>query len=289
MEFKLADKSMEIISKELFKISFFMSQEDVNFLFENKINLENCAVCLVDGQVVAALYMFDTYILQSGYFIPSYYLYGASTFPEFRNKGYMNSLINFANKVARKKSLQYSVLLPANDNLYLFYEKIGYKQFFKTRFVRLNGEELKKFSHGGVKFDKKLSFDQMSNLRKTVYCADGDIVRDSKEIEFAVKQNNFCGGKTVFSENGYAICSIQKGNVLITEFAVNKEDFKNLIFNVYEEFGNVKYIFRLADDDTYFKGFGKSTPFGMIKSLDENNSENNFNCKRAPYLGLTLD
>ncbi|MDQ5983582.1 MAG: hypothetical protein RUMPE_00606 [Eubacteriales bacterium SKADARSKE-1] len=289
MEFKLANINMEKDLKELCRISFFMQQEEVNFLFANKIHIDNCAVCLVGGQVVSALYMFDTYILKNGQVVPIYYLYGASTFPEFRNRGYMSSLINFANEVAQKKGQLYSVLLPATDKLHIFYKKLGYENFFKTRFVRLNWEELKNFFHSGESFNKKLSFEQMSEIRKRIYCRDGDVFRDSNAIRFAVKQNDFCGGKTIFSKNGYAICKLQEDNVLVSEFAVDEIDFKNLIFNIYKEFGNIKYIFRLADDEMYFKGLGKSIPFGVIKGLGENFSKHHFNCSRAPYLGLTLD
>lgn len=290
LDLRLADESMQKVLKELLKVGFSMSGEEVNFLFENKTDfLKNCVVCLINGRIASSLYMLDTYILENGQAVSAYYLYAAATFPEFRKKGYMGSLIKFANKIAIDKGQKYSVLLPADKSLCFFYEKLGYKNFFKTRLLNLSGEEMKGLSKGGVKYNKKLSFEKMSEIRREIYCEDGDIVRDIKEIEFAVKQNSFYKGKTIFSENGYAVCKIKDGTVLIHEFAVKKEDIKNLIFNVFQEFRNAKYLFRLPHDDTYFNGFGKIIPFGMIKSLDETSLENKFKFHRSPYLGLTLD
>lgn len=56
----------------------------------------------------------------------AYYVYAVATSPDFRHKGLMACLLNFASFVAEKRKIEYLFLVPETDELYAMYEKFGY-------------------------------------------------------------------------------------------------------------------------------------------------------------------
>ena len=86
LKLTISNNSMVPELKELYKESFCASDNEVDFFFDNKYREENCVVCLLEGKVVSALHMFDTFILNADKGkTPAYYLYAAATLPQYRN------------------------------------------------------------------------------------------------------------------------------------------------------------------------------------------------------------
>lgn len=310
LEIKKADINLIEDLKKLFKESFNLKKNEVDFFFENKFKLENCVVCLKDGNLSSALHIFYNAIMGKNYEkTKAYYLYGAATFPKYRNQGFMTKTIDFANKLALKKDCKYSILLPENDSLVSFYEKIGYQSFFKTSFLKFTFETLKNISDfeklnntdAFGKFEDKTSkfnYFNFEKIREKFYNSLYDVFWDANSIKFAILENNFCGGKVISRENSYAICNYQqpKNTVEILELALNDakntNELKFLICNILKLMPAKNYIFRVPVgrlellekfcDDKKIKNFG------MIKSLNKGKMDL-LDTKKAPYLGLTLD
>lgn len=310
LEIKKADINLIEDLKKLFKESFNLKKNEVDFFFENKFKLENCVVCLKDGNLSSALHIFYNAIMGKNYEkTKAYYLYGAATFPKYRSQGFMTETINFANKLALKKDCKYSILLPENDKLVNFYEKIGYQSFFKTSFLNFNFETLKNISdfenlYNTDEFGKfedktsKTNYFNFEKIREKFYNSLYDVFWDANSIKFAILENKFCGGKVISRENSYAICYYQqqKNTVEILELALNDtkntNELKILICNILKLMPAKNYIFRVPVgrlellekfcDDKKIKNFG------MIKSLNKGKMDL-LDTKKAPYLGLTLD
>lgn len=311
LEIKKADIKLIEDLKKLFGESFCLKNNEVDFFFKNKFKIADCVVCLKDGKITSALHIFYNGIMDENFKkIKAYYLYGAATFSEYRNQGFMTKTINFANKLALKKECKYSILLPENDNLMGFYEKLGYQSFFKTSFLKFTFENLKKI----VNFEKLCNTDELEKfeddfkkfnylnfekIREKFYNSLYDVCWDANLIKFAIKENNFYTGKAIFRENSYAICRYKmpsKETVEISELALNDSkdinELKFLICNILKLMPARNYIFRVPVnrlkllenfcDDKEIKNFG------MIKRLDETKISLS-NVKRFPYLGLTLD
>lgn len=301
LKLTISNNSMVPELKKLYKESFCASDNEVNFFFDNKYREKNCVVCLLEGKVVSALHMFDTFILNADKEkTPAYYLYAAATFPQYRNKGFMRKTIDYANSVAASKGQKFSFLVPASENLGKFYEKIGYKQFFKTFFVKLNCAELKKIvSECKCNFQAETAQLNLEKIRFSFYNQEGDVFWSEKDINFALKQNEFYNGQNVFTDDGYAIC-VRKddGCVEILELAVLnvtediykikslKESAFLLLSKVLQNVRAKEYVLRLPCSlMNLFYGYGKITNFGMIKNL----SGEKILVNSLPYLGLTLD
>lgn len=269
--------------RELYSSCFCVSPQLTDLFFENKFKLQKCVVCLVDGKVAAALHMFDAFIFKDLKKYPVCYIYAAATFPKYRGRGYMKNLINFSYSVARDKGCLYSFLLPASSSLYDFYEKLGYKTFFKLRTLELNYEDLRSFA--GNSFDAT----NVEKVRGKFFCRNGDVFWQEEHIKYAILENKLCSGATFYTKNGYAICQISNDSVDVIEIAASKSESSKLLFKIFNEIKRPVYKFRLKADSEIFDGLGKVVNHGMIKCLSEKDKLNLFHLSCAPYLGLTLD
>lgn len=294
MELQILGDNCQYIEdlKTLFRVCFQESEEAIRCFFEHRFQKENCVVLIKDYKVVSALYLLETRILLEGELISAYYLYAAATLPEYQGRGYMRKLIAFSNTVAAARGWQYSVLLPANDGLYHYYKQSGYQKWYATRVVTITSKEMKKYVSVPKKQSNTFSFDKMYQLRFNI-CGnfDGSVIWDEKAIEYACLLSDVYKGKTIFSKDGYALCSpVCNGVVTITEFMVQRSGFCELMGEIVRAFPDVCYRFRMPVSSPYFKGQGAVLPFGMVKPLYEDKGlliemqKNN-----APYLGLTLD
>ena len=286
VEYKIAQSVHLESLKELYSSSFSVSKSMTEHFFCNKFNQTNCAVCLVDGEVAAALHMFDTYIFKDLKMYPVYYIYAVATFKKFRGKGYMKSLINYSNSLALKKGQLYSLLLPASESLYKFYEGLGYKKFFKVESLEFTYEELREIVDS-KKFFVDNNLLNIEKSRSNNFCGDGDIFWNKEHIDYVISENRNCGGTTFYTESGYAICQASDECVDIIEF-VSNNNYEDLLLKIISCFKRKKYKFRLKANLNYFEKTGVIRDFGMLKSLKEDTLKL-FNLKCNPYLGLTLD
>ncbi|MBR1779246.1 MAG: GNAT family N-acetyltransferase [Clostridia bacterium] len=315
LEIKTADLSRNELYddlKDLFEVSFSLEKSEADFFFRYKYIPHNCVVCLKDNQLVSALHMFYTNILDKELKKEhAYYLYGAATLPEFRNMGFMKKTIDYANNIARDKGCKYSVLLPANDGLERFYEKLGYHSLFKANFLEFTFYELKKIA--GYNENNKLAPDTEHNvekfkystfeeIREKFYSLAYDVCWDEKHIRSIVNASDFYSKadiKSILREKSYAICHLDlsgENTVEVIELGMVEPpdiaEIKLLLCAILSLMPAKMYIFRVPVGRVDFLeklcDNKKLKNWGMIKSLGKA-GVNLPDTKRPPYLGLTLD
>ncbi len=66
------------------------------------------------------------------------YIFGAAVLPEYRRRGIMARLLQQAQAHMRRDGDKYAFLIPATAALFGYYEKFGYRPFFRTRRFELN-------------------------------------------------------------------------------------------------------------------------------------------------------
>ncbi len=84
---------------------------------------ERCRCVTEEGGVVAALYWFDC-IYQGS---PVAYLYAIATAKSYRGKGLCRALMEDTHKHLEERGYAAALLVPSEDALFAFYEKLGYK------------------------------------------------------------------------------------------------------------------------------------------------------------------
>ncbi|MFV0420418.1 MAG: GNAT family N-acetyltransferase [Dysgonomonas sp.] len=128
---QFANEHTAPLVRQMWKTCFEDTDEFLDIYFHYKYRNENTLIYFDGNKAVASLQMLPYSITFYKETIPFAYLAGLCTLPEYRNKGYMAKLINEAHHIIAQRNIHLSILIPAEDWLYGFYEKYGYEQVFE--------------------------------------------------------------------------------------------------------------------------------------------------------------
>lgn len=116
--------------RQMWQTVFGDSNEYLNIYFSQKYKNDNTLIYFEGNQAVASLQMWEYKFSFYDKEIPIYYLAGLATYEEHRRKGYMTALIERAHEVMKERNIMLSVLIPAEEWLFNYYERYGYAQVF---------------------------------------------------------------------------------------------------------------------------------------------------------------
>jgi len=116
--------------KVLWKLCFEDTEDFIDLYFEKRYN-DNINMATFHNDIaVSALQMISYDMTFYGEIIPTSYISGACTHPEYRNKGVMKSLLNDTLKRMYDEGILLSTLIPAEDWLFGYYKRFGYEPVF---------------------------------------------------------------------------------------------------------------------------------------------------------------
>ncbi|MDL2214834.1 GNAT family N-acetyltransferase [Dysgonomonas sp. OttesenSCG-928-M03] len=127
---QFADKNTKPLVRSMWKTVFGDKDEYIDLIFNQKYEDENTLIYFDKGKAVASLQMLPYTIRFYGKPVTFYYQAGLCTLPEYRNKGYMGQLISESFRVMQSRNICLSILVPAEDWLFGYYEKYGYVKTF---------------------------------------------------------------------------------------------------------------------------------------------------------------
>ncbi len=267
--------------------------ETVRFFFENKFSEKNCFVCVKDGVVAAVLHVLPQTFAVMGSFYPSYYIYGACTLPQFRKRGYMSKLLRYTEAVLKIRGADFTVLVPENEKLKGFYERLGYRNFFKTGTVLLTKKSMCEIARNESLYQTGCNISKCSveELRYRTYKDFTGMIYTQKDIDYACDLYEKFDGGAVFSQRGYAICVPVNDFVLeIKDFTCVNSDVPKLFSEILFKFPNYnRFIIRTNPANTYFGRCKSDKFYGMIKPLRRSAKNRIKNLEKPAYLGLALD
>lgn len=276
---RYSDKSdlKDIIS--LWKEAFGDTEDEIMFFISNKYKPENTLVYEADGQIVSMLFLLEGEMKINNSRYPSYYLYAACTLNKYRGKGFMSSLLDFAEKTAYDRGYYYICLLPASKSLYTYYEKYGYKPLFKKKILKIIPENT--FSNSGyINPDSENLFLLRENAFKDIDM----FVWDKKSLEFAFEHHKLYGGQAVSNRKGYALYTQNNAIYNVKEYC-----FTEVSGNIPSRFEHTKQIIiNLPSEYTVDSNNYEIVDSGMMLAVNEE-AENLIKIMKNPYLGLTLD
>lgn len=259
--------------KDLWDISF--PEEPIfntwffNEIYENQNTLLYC----LDEEVCAMLQMFPYELKVGEKVYPIHYIYGASTHPAHRKRGFMHQLLQYACQEGALRGDIASVLIPQEKWLFALYGKYGYRPAFfirKIDFVphgdrqhlqmeEACNEDIEQMAHlyvEGTKTNKcvilrtKEQWKQQINMFKAIGAGG-----------FCLKQNEKC------LAYGFA-WSLDEKLIFQEGFGVNDQALAALVELVAAK-KNADGITLIAP----FTGKGKAVPLGCMKFLKEELSE----------------
>jgi GNAT superfamily N-acetyltransferase len=119
----------------LWHICFGDSMNYIRNFFSRRFDPSGAMIYLANRKVVSMLFMLPAVVRMNGGHEPAQYIYAVCTHPDYRKRGIMRALMEAAWDQALKRGERFSVLLPASDELYLYYGDMGYLEYFKRRRV----------------------------------------------------------------------------------------------------------------------------------------------------------
>lgn len=183
-------------------------------------------VCLGDtegGRLASMLFLLNGNIGQ----YPCKYLYAACTLKQFRGRGLMGELIEYAKKYCVEAGFDFIFLVPGEEGLYSYYKKFGFEPKFQKsvyNFTLNSGDfSLKEID------DTELIAQKRNELLGGCDCFCFDI----KTTQYTAKEFLHGGGKVYFAEEGEALAfaSGDGKNCVIKELLSKKAE--NLTFNLH--------------------------------------------------------
>lgn len=254
--------------KELWTECFCDLPEATELFFSRIINFANGYKAVFEHKIIASVYLIECTL--NGH--KAHYLCGAATSAEYRKKGVMSGLIDYALADAKHRGHIYSVLFPANEGLYNFYARFGYEDKCSARKLVLTRREL------GAECAVSGEKPNFEVLQKQCL-KENFLLHNNAFVEFAAEYYACYGTETVCSKNAFVIFDLD-GDTATVFYSIYSDynELKSLLLSIKAE----KYIITGKSDDPLFVEC-KSKKYGMIKPL----------CgKKIPddtYVGITLD
>ncbi len=269
IELRISKESDINSLKELYRACFDEKEEAIELFFIRIYKPEICYIVESAGELLSMLFFLDTSIngRKAGY------LYAAATKEEARGNGLMNGLVNFAMATT---GAEICVTLPASDDLYGYYQGIGFKPL-EINFAEADREKLEKLKKDYDRDEPVVN--GYCGIRNRVL-KDNFLFWNNSHINYAFDYNALYGAKIVRNNFGYAIAYEDGNTCEVTEFICDDANAPYMLADLLALTNAEKFTFRLSPRQKFIT----STPkrFAMAKYKTDFRPEN-------IYTGLTLD
>lgn len=264
-----------------------------DFFLNNIFSPRDCLVFQIGKEIAAAVYLLPASVLCSGRAVQAHYIFAAATAQKYRSRGYMSALLAYAAIAGAERGDRFSVVLPAGDGLYRYYEEAGYTDFFQMRCVKISREGLGAIAGGSDKRGTTLpDFAALNRFRADcLSLCEGSVLWDDRMFRLSVSMNQIYGDRfcCFFGKSGpvYALCRTENALCTVLESFASAGALPELASVLLHESSASEFLFRLPLNDIRFQEQGSRQRFGMIKPLDGRSLEEL--SPQCPYLGLAMD
>lgn len=259
----------------LWRNVFGDEEEIINKFLSVHFEADNTVVYEDSGDIKAMFFLLSGESVIEGKRYPSRYLYAACTAPEYRGRGIMSDMIDFARNASAESGYDYICLLPAEESLYGYYERFGFKALYGVRRTNYFPDVNNVISQYNSSADLyALRENNLKNINRFAWC--------KKSVDFAEYFNKYYGGDCFKTCKGYALYGKNDEILAVKEIACQNKD-EEILLNSLAEINDKKEMQVLlpCNDEAAEK-------HGMILPLNEV-AESVFTQDMKFYLGLTLD
>jgi hypothetical protein len=266
----------------------------IEMYLDNRFETENMLVIHEAGRPVSMASFLPVEITVNGERISSKYVYAVATLPEYRKKGYASEII----KHAFEKYAEPLILQPESEKLVKYYEKLGFVKAFNESPCWMCDGKCSEISAAGYDLEQGMpqtlgkykvseaSAEEYKSVRDRVFDREGYVQWDLKSLEYAIRENEFCGGKTLCLLDKASGEKADAGEIIMyrtEEDACKSKARLNIIETTLEDkdlYDLLQELMRYTDTSVAFAQNGG----GMILLPD---SLKDWKCMEG-YLGLTL-
>lgn len=267
----------------LWNEAFGDGENEIMYFIKNRYKPENTVVCEENGSIVSMLFLLDGQMRIKGTDYPSYYLYAACTSKEFRGRGLMASLLEFAKSISQKRGYRFICLKPAEESLFDFYKKHGYETVFSQKLLKVSKSDLSGHTDT-INFDTAECYRSRNSAYK-----DFDYFKwDENAVKFAFNQNKLYNGKSLIGCEGYALYSQNNSTLYVKEMTFSPRYALNVLSYMVNKNNATEINVILPEKYETSIGSYEIMPSGMALPLDSEAKSTLMQLSGA-YLGLTLD
>ncbi len=238
--------------RDLWKEAFGDTDSFLDTFFTTAFSQNRCRCISKEKEILAALYWFDCSLKKE----KIAYIYAVATRKSHQKKGLGAALMKDTHAHLKNLGFLGSVLVPSEEKLFGFYEKLGYKTCCYKDFFTV--------SAGKTKCEtREIDADEFVKIRRQ-FLPKGGIVQENENIAFLKTMAGFYAG-----EDFLLTARKEKDTLHCLEFLGNRQKAGGILA-------------ALDCKEGKFKTNGKETPFGMFLPFKEN----------APvpdYLGFAFD
>lgn len=291
-EVRLAQKGEIERQKEIWKLCFGDSDEYIDFFYTNLYKADAAMVLLQDEEISAMLTMIPIKIVApDNQSLSSTMLYAIATHPEYRHRGFATQLIAFTHRYLEAEKSKFSVLVPADKQLFEFYRKLGYTEAFYIRELQITLENFSGLIKGVACTFASITPEEYNRRRNKLLSGHLYISYSNKEIAYQ-KKLSVQSGADIYGidiekvEGCVAIERISADKVFIREILIPDEFLTMAVKNITKLIPAQEYVLRMPAFCGGQMG-GLIRPLGMVRVNGEN--EYKISHKELGYLGFAFD
>ena len=264
----------------LWQEAFGDSREAVEMFLNNRYLPQNTLVAEENGKIASMLFLLDGEVKAYDKLLKAYYLYAAATLKEFRGKGIMAQMLREAEKLAQSGGVDLICLKPAEESLYRFYEKHGYKTVFSIKTVTLIADYSSVTDVSGI-------CPNIFAARETAFAGLDRFIWSKEAIDYAINQHKFYGGKVFDNREGYCLYSTDGNICFVKEFCFTSQNASKVLTQIAAAEQIKEFRIELPVDYAinYNNSFVSANGMALLISKNSQFLEN----KSCLYLSLTLD
>lgn len=291
MEIRLAKKEDLEGLKEIWKRSFGDEDRLIDQYFQSRDWISQTAVLLQDGKSVSMLTMIPVDLIgEYGEKCPAAMIYAVATHPDYQKRGFADQLIEFSNQTLLSEHVPVTVLVPATESLFHFYEKRGYRNGFFLREAVLIDAEIEK--QAGPKPPPcrvtPIEPSEYNRLRREQLIGQPYLDYREEEIFFQRMLARMNGADLFAIEiEGAEGCAcaerVSKEEVILKELLIPDRYLAASLLRLSELLPAEKYTVRTPLHSGQILG-GTVRPFGMLRV-----NEADLSASLKSYLGIAFD
>jgi ribosomal protein S18 acetylase RimI-like enzyme len=114
----------------LYKRTFGDSDDYVRLFFERRFVADQAMVAIYNGNIASMLFALPIDIVSGSRVYSARYIYAVATDPDYRLLGLSSMLLEKTHQELSDNKVELSLLVPASQSLFSYYERRGYKTQF---------------------------------------------------------------------------------------------------------------------------------------------------------------
>lgn len=258
--------------KEIWKLCFGDEDSFIDLYFNNRDWVNETVVLLQWGQPVSMLTLIPAVLTGAdGSRCSASMIYAVATHPDYQKCGFADRLIEFGNRCLSEKHTLVTLLVPAGEALFRYYEKRGYSSGFYVREAVLSADGIDQLNAVSIPYCRIITAEpsDYNEVRRRLLKGHAFLDYRDEELSFQKKLARiFDSDLLMIDAGGWEGCAyyerISEEEVIIKELLIPDPYLAAALKSIAELIPAERYIVRTPADRGESLG-GDVRPFGMLR------------------------